>query len=163
VPEIIGENGGEPIRSRVGHSFIKAVMAESGAVFGGEHSGHYYFRDNYRADSGLIAAVIVLEQLSGWRGLRRSWSLVRGLFWRIFGILLLVLIIRVIIGGIVGALLGLAGSALDTNGQLIVTDVAGTIANVFVSPIAYIAVTLLYYDTRIRKEGFDIEMLAQTL
>ena len=101
--------------------------------------------------------------MSGWRGLRRSWGLVRGLFWRVFGILLLILIIRVIISGIVGALLGLAGSALDANGQLIVTDVAGTIANVFVSPIAYIAVTLLYYDTRIRKEGFDIEMLAQTL
>jgi phosphomannomutase len=64
VPEIIRENGGEPIRSRVGHSFIKQVMAETGAVFGGEHSGHYYFRDNYRADSGLIAGVVVLEQLS---------------------------------------------------------------------------------------------------
>src|SRR5206468_4825644 len=64
VPEVIRENGGEPIRSRVGHSFIKAVMAETGAVFGGEHSGHYYFSDNFRADSGLIAAVIVLEQLS---------------------------------------------------------------------------------------------------
>jgi phosphomannomutase len=64
VPEVIRENGGEPIRTRVGHSFIKQVMAETGAVFGGEHSGHYYFRENYRADSGLIAAVIVLEQLS---------------------------------------------------------------------------------------------------
>ena len=64
VPEIIEENGGKPIRSRVGHSFIKAVMADTDAVFGGEHSGHYYFRDNYRADSGLVAAVIVLEQLS---------------------------------------------------------------------------------------------------
>src|SRR5438105_3564763 len=55
VPEVIRENGGEPIRSRVGHSFIKALMADSGALFGGEHSGHYYFRENYRADSGLIA------------------------------------------------------------------------------------------------------------
>ncbi|MDQ1396511.1 MAG: phosphomannomutase [Acidimicrobiaceae bacterium] len=64
VPEVIRENGGEPIRTRVGHSFIKAVMAETGAVFGGEHSGHYYFRDNYRADSGLIAALVVLELLS---------------------------------------------------------------------------------------------------
>ena len=64
VPEIIRENGGEPIRSRVGHSFIKSVMAETGAVFGGEHSGHYYFRENFRADSGLIAAVVVLELLS---------------------------------------------------------------------------------------------------
>jgi phosphomannomutase len=64
VPEVIREHGGTPIRTRVGHSFIKQVMAETDAVFGGEHSGHYYFRDNYRADSGLIAAVVVLEQLS---------------------------------------------------------------------------------------------------
>jgi phosphomannomutase len=64
VPEVIRENGGEPVRTRVGHSFIKQVMASSGAIFGGEHSGHYYFRDNYRADSGLIAAVVVLGSLS---------------------------------------------------------------------------------------------------
>jgi phosphomannomutase len=64
VPEVIREQGGVPIRSRVGHSFIKQIMAETGAAFGGEHSGHYYFRDNYRADSGLIAAVVVLERLS---------------------------------------------------------------------------------------------------
>jgi phosphomannomutase len=64
VPEIILERGGIPIRTRVGHSFIKAVMAETGAIFGGEHSGHYYFRDNYRADSGIIAAMVVLEALS---------------------------------------------------------------------------------------------------
>ncbi len=64
VPEVIRERGGVPVRTRVGHSFIKEVMARTGAVFGGEHSGHYYFRDNYRADSGLIAALIVLERLS---------------------------------------------------------------------------------------------------
>jgi len=64
VPEIIREAGGTPVRTRVGHSFIKQVMAETGAIFGGEHSGHYYFRDNFRADSGLIAALMVLEQLS---------------------------------------------------------------------------------------------------
>jgi len=64
VPEVILECGGVPLRSRVGHSFIKATMAETGAIFGGEHSGHYYFRDNYRADSGLIAALIILQQLS---------------------------------------------------------------------------------------------------
>jgi phosphomannomutase len=63
VPEVIREMGGTPVRSRVGHSFIKQVMADTGAVFGGEHSGHYYFRDNWRADSGLIAAMVVLEQL----------------------------------------------------------------------------------------------------
>ena len=68
VPEIVSENGGEPLRSRVGHSFIKEMMAETGAVFGGEHSAHYYFRDNWRADSGLIASVMVLEQLSMFGG-----------------------------------------------------------------------------------------------
>jgi phosphomannomutase len=64
VPEVIREHGGQPVRTRVGHSFIKQVMAETGAVFGGEHSGHYYFRDNYFADSGLIAAVVALGELS---------------------------------------------------------------------------------------------------
>ena len=64
VPEVIREHGGEPVRSRVGHSFIKAVMADTGAIFGGEHSGHYYFRDNYGADSGLVAALLVLELMS---------------------------------------------------------------------------------------------------
>ena len=64
VPETVRAHGGEPVRTRVGHSFIKQVMADTGAVFGGEHSGHYYFRDNYRADSGLIAAVVVLGELS---------------------------------------------------------------------------------------------------
>ena len=64
VPEVIRENGGDPVRTRVGHSFIKQVMAETGAIFGGEHSGHYYFRDHYRADSGLIAGVVALDELS---------------------------------------------------------------------------------------------------
>ncbi len=64
VPEVIAEHGGKGVRTRVGHSFIKQTMAETGAVFGGEHSGHYYFRENYRADSGLVAALVVLEQLS---------------------------------------------------------------------------------------------------
>jgi phosphomannomutase len=64
VPEVIAEKGGVGVRTKVGHSFIKQVMADTGAVFGGEHSGHYYFRDNYRADSGIIAAMLVLELLS---------------------------------------------------------------------------------------------------
>jgi phosphomannomutase len=64
VPEVVREMGGTPVRTRVGHSFIKKVMAETGAVFGGEHSGHYYFRDNFRADSGIICAMFVLEALS---------------------------------------------------------------------------------------------------
>ena len=62
--EQIAEWGGTPARSRVGHSFMKQAMASTGAVFGGEHSGHYYFRDNYGADSAMIAALVLLEALS---------------------------------------------------------------------------------------------------
>jgi len=64
VPETIEREGGKPIRSRVGHSFIKAKMREHDAIFGGEHSGHFYFRDNWYADSGIIAALTVIELLS---------------------------------------------------------------------------------------------------
>lgn len=64
VPEIIEEQGGIPVRTRVGHSFIKATMAETGAVFGGEHSGHFYFRDFWRADSGMLAALHALAALA---------------------------------------------------------------------------------------------------
>ena len=63
VPEIVAEHGGRPVRTRVGHSFIKQTMAETDAVFGGEHSAHYYFRDFWRADSGLLAALHVLAAL----------------------------------------------------------------------------------------------------
>jgi phosphomannomutase len=63
VPELVTEMGGTPVRTRVGHSYIKEVMKDTGAAFGGEHSGHYYFRDNYRADSGLITAVVVLAAM----------------------------------------------------------------------------------------------------
>ncbi|HYU58066.1 MAG TPA: phosphomannomutase/phosphoglucomutase [Actinomycetota bacterium] len=64
VPEVVRERGGTAVRTRVGHSFMKQIMAETGAAFGGEHSGHFYFRDLYRADSGLLAALVVLERLS---------------------------------------------------------------------------------------------------
>ena len=64
VPEIVIEHGGTPVRTRVGHSFIKATMAESDAIFGGEHSGHFYFRDFWRADSGMLAALHALATLA---------------------------------------------------------------------------------------------------
>jgi phosphomannomutase len=64
VPEIVRELGGHPVRTRVGHSYIKARMAETGAVFGGEHSGHFYFRDFWRADSGMLAALHALAALA---------------------------------------------------------------------------------------------------
>lgn len=63
VPEIVREAGGTPIRTRVGHSFIKATMAEQDAIFGGEHSGHFYFRDFWRADSGMLAALHTIAAL----------------------------------------------------------------------------------------------------
>ena len=64
VPQIVTERGGTPVRTRVGHSFIKATMAETDAVFGGEHSGHFYFRDFWRADSGMLAALHALAALA---------------------------------------------------------------------------------------------------
>lgn len=63
VPELVTERGGTPVRSRVGHSYIKALMADTGAIFGGEHSAHYYFRDFWGADSGMLAALHVLAAL----------------------------------------------------------------------------------------------------
>jgi phosphomannomutase len=68
VPEVIKENGGTPVRTRVGHSFIKAEMARTGAIFGGEHSAHYYFRDFWNADTGMLAALHVLAALGGQDG-----------------------------------------------------------------------------------------------
>jgi phosphomannomutase len=63
VPEVVREHGGTPVRTRVGHSFIKATMAQTDAVFGGEHSGHFYFRDFWRADSGMLAALHAIAAL----------------------------------------------------------------------------------------------------
>ncbi|WP_228978843.1 phosphomannomutase/phosphoglucomutase [Streptomyces sp. DH12] len=68
VPEVVRENGGTPVRTRVGHSFIKAEMARTGAIFGGEHSAHYYFRDFWNADTGMLAALHVLAALGGQEG-----------------------------------------------------------------------------------------------
>jgi phosphomannomutase len=64
VPEIVAERGGRPVRTRVGHSYIKATMAETNAIFGGEHSGHFYFRDFWRADSGMLAALHAMAALA---------------------------------------------------------------------------------------------------
>jgi phosphomannomutase len=74
VPELVLERGGTPLRSRVGHSYIKALMAETGAIFGGEHSAHYYFRDFWGADSGMLAALYVLAALGEQQGPPRPLS-----------------------------------------------------------------------------------------
>jgi phosphomannomutase len=68
VPEVVKEHGGTPVRTRVGHSFIKAEMARCGAIFGGEHSAHYYFKDFWNADTGMLAALHVLAALGGQEG-----------------------------------------------------------------------------------------------
>ncbi|MFE1176758.1 phosphomannomutase/phosphoglucomutase [Streptomyces sp. NPDC058773] len=68
VPEVVKEHGGTPVRTRVGHSFIKEEMATTGAIFGGEHSAHYYFRDFWNADTGMLAAMHVLAALGGQDG-----------------------------------------------------------------------------------------------
>lgn len=68
VPEVVREQGGTPVRTRVGHSFIKAEMARTGAIFGGEHSAHYYFREFWNADTGMLAALHVLAALGGQSG-----------------------------------------------------------------------------------------------
>ncbi|WP_405882029.1 phosphomannomutase/phosphoglucomutase [Streptomyces sp. NBC_01136] len=68
VPEVVREHGGTPVRTRVGHSFIKAEMARTGAIFGGEHSAHYYFREFWNADTGMLAALHVLAALGGQDG-----------------------------------------------------------------------------------------------
>jgi phosphomannomutase len=74
VPELVSERGGTPLRSRVGHSYIKTLMAETGAIFGGEHSAHYYFRDFWGADSGMLAALHVLAALGEQHGPPRPLS-----------------------------------------------------------------------------------------
>ena len=113
--------------------------------------------------TSLAPPAIVLEGLSGIRGLARSWNLVRGLGWRMLGIRLLLALITVIIEGVVGVLITLPGFGLDANSRFLLQQIGSAVAAVFVSPITYIGVTLLYYDARIRKEGFDIEMLARSL
>jgi phosphomannomutase len=74
VPELVAERGGTPLRSRVGHSYIKGLMADTGAIFGGEHSAHYYFRDFWGADSGMLAALHVLAALGEQHGPPRPLS-----------------------------------------------------------------------------------------
>ena len=111
----------------------------------------------------LAAPAVVLERVSGWRGLKRSWQLVRPRFWANFGRLLLLALIATIISGVLATIFQLPGTALDPHNAFVFDQIASAIARVFVGPITYIGVTLLYYDARIRKEGFDIEMLASSL
>jgi hypothetical protein len=111
----------------------------------------------------VAVPAIVLERASGWHGLQRSWSLTGGRFWATFGRVAILWVIAAIISSVVAAIFELPGGALFPSNSFVFDQVASAIAAVFVGPITYIGVTLLYYDIRIRKEGFDIEMLARSL
>jgi hypothetical protein len=113
--------------------------------------------------TAVAAPAIVLERVSGWRGLQRSWSLIGGRFWPTLGRILLLALISGIVSSVVAGIIDLPGSAIDPSHSFIYDQLASAIAAIFVGPITYIGVTLLYYDARIRKEGFDIEMLASSL
>lgn len=111
----------------------------------------------------VAVPAIVLERVSGWRGLQRSWQLISGRFWPTFGRIALLGLIATIISSVVAAIFEIPGAVIDPNNTFVFDQVASALAAVFVGPITYIGVTLLYYDIRIRKEGFDIEMLARSL
>jgi hypothetical protein len=111
----------------------------------------------------VAVPAIVLERASGWHGLQRSWQLISGRFWPTFGRMLLLALIAGIMSSVIGAIVEVPGAALAPGNAFVFSQVGSAIAAVFVGPITYIGVTLLYYDIRIRKEGFDIEMLARSL
>jgi Membrane domain of glycerophosphoryl diester phosphodiesterase len=111
----------------------------------------------------FAAPIVILERVGARAALRRSWQLVRGSTPRVFGITLLVGLITGILGAIVGALLSVVTQLGDENVRLILNQLATLIVAVLIQPISFIVVVLLYYDLRIRREAFDIEMLAATL
>ena len=111
----------------------------------------------------VAPAAIVLEKLSGWQGIRRSFLLTSGSWWRIFGIRLLLAIIQGIAGYAIILPVTALSSATSIGTQQAIGQVAQAIVAVFIAPITLVTLTLLYYDLRIRREGFDIEMLAASL
>ncbi|GAC1337138.1 MAG: hypothetical protein NVSMB29_01020 [Candidatus Dormibacteria bacterium] len=111
----------------------------------------------------LTSQVVMLEGKRALASLRRSAQLVAGSFWRVVGYLILLALLSLIVGGILGAAVAGAGSALGPDGEQLVGDAASALIAVFVAPVAYITLTLLYYDLRIRREAFDVEMLARAL
>ena len=111
----------------------------------------------------FAAPVVILEHLGPVAAMRRSWHLVRGSTARIFGITLLVGLITGILSAAVAALLSVATQFGDDNLRLVLNQLATLVVSVLIQPISFIVVVLLYYDTRIRREAFDIEMLAATL
>jgi hypothetical protein len=113
--------------------------------------------------STVAPAAIVLEKLGGWAGIRRSFQLSNGSSWRIFGIRVLLTLIQAIAGYAILLPVTALSSGTSLGTQEAVSQVAQAVVAVFIAPITLVTLTLLYYDLRIRREGFDIEMLAASL
>jgi hypothetical protein len=113
--------------------------------------------------STLFSQAIVVEGVGSAGGLRRSWRLTHRFFWRTFAILLVVFILQTMVGWVLQIPVGLLVSGTTTGTQELVSQAIGAVTSVVVSPLSLIALTLVYYDLRIRKEAFDIEMLAASL
>jgi hypothetical protein len=113
--------------------------------------------------STLFSQAIVVEGLGSAAGLRRSWRLTHRFFWRTFAILLVVFILQTVVGSVIQIPVGLLVSGTTTGTQELISQAIGAVTSVVVSPLSLIALTLVYYDLRIRKEAFDIEMLAASL
>jgi hypothetical protein len=113
--------------------------------------------------STLLPQAIVIEGLGSLTGIRRSWRLTTEAFWRTLGILALVVLLQTFVGGLLAVPLQLLVSGAGMGTQQLVSQAAGAVGEVLVSPLSLIALALLYYDLRIRREAFDIEMLAASL
>jgi hypothetical protein len=111
----------------------------------------------------VAAQSIVIERVSGRQGLRRSWALTKGYFWRIFGILLLLGLLQSIVGAVFSLPIVALASGASADTRQLVSQAASAVSAIFVAPVSLVTLTLLYYDLRIRREGFDIEMLTAAL
>jgi hypothetical protein len=111
----------------------------------------------------VAAQTIVIERTGGRGGLQRSWRLTRGFFWRIVGILLVLGLLQAIVGGIVGLPVLALASGLSVDAQQMISQAISAVSAIFVAPVTLVTLTLLYYDLRIRREGFDLEMLIAAL
>jgi len=111
----------------------------------------------------VAAQSIVIERVGGRAGLRRSWRLTAGFFWRIVGILLVLGLLQAIVGGLVGLPVLALASGLSVDAQQMISQAISAVSAIFVAPVTLVTLTLLYYDLRIRREGFDLEMLTAAL
>jgi hypothetical protein len=111
----------------------------------------------------VAAQAIVIERVGGRQGLRRSWALTRGFFWRIVGIMLLLAILQAIVGAVLSLPVVAVASSASFDVRQMISQAVSAVSAIFITPVTLITLTLLYYDLRIRREGFDIEMLTAAL